>query len=171
MLKEDPGKGRLSRSSRTFILNHSAWVAAEWIGLEEERNGVAVQLDTDGDGIADDSVVDDLNPLLEHGWMAYAVFMLTGEDASDLVVPSGTRGALGLTLRYSTVSFDSQEDRVPASTPGLWGVEVSEASQGLGRPNIDETASDMYVGLNWYIAPGVFVQTAAVWQWFEYSSP
>ncbi len=147
------------------------WVAAEWMGVEEERNGVAVRLDTDGDGIADDSVVRDLNPLLERGWMAYAVFMLTGEDADDWVVPKRRSGALSLALRYSTVVFDSQQDRIRAGTPGLSGVEVSDASEALGRPNIDESVNDLYVGLNWYVASGVFVQTAAVWQWFEYSSP
>ncbi len=99
------------------------------------------------------------------------LWMITGENAGDRVVPSRPWGALGLAMRYSVVSFDSQEGLIPASTTGIYGRETSEASQAFGREGIDETVGEFYLGLNWYIKPGVFVQTAAVLQWFDNSSP
>jgi hypothetical protein len=30
---------------------------------------------------------------------------------------------------------------------------------------------DFYVGLNWDIKSGVFIQFATIWQWFDESSP
>ncbi len=149
----------------------SLWTAFEYIHCSEERYDVTVDLDTDYDGMADDIVTRDLDPLLERGWMVYVVWNVAGEEASDWVTPSRPWGALGLAVRYSTVCFDSQEDLIPASAPGTSGRETSEASEALGRPGIDETVSDFYLGLNWYIKPGVFFQSAVVWQWFENSSP
>jgi len=146
------------------------WAAAEWVGCEEERDGVRILIDTDGDGRVDGGYSSiRVNPLLERGWMAYAVVMVTGEDASDWIVPARKSGALSLAVRYSTISFDSQERHIQGC--GTYGVEVNETSEALGRPSIDETASDLYVGLNWYLKPGIFVQGAAVWQWFDHSSP
>lgn len=149
----------------------SLWFAAEYIYSEEERHGVTVSLDTDGDYTADGTFTGDLDPLREQGWMAYAVWIITGEDVGDWVVPSRKRGAVGLALRYSTIDFDSREGLLPSGTPGVMGREVSKGSEALGRRGINETVQDLYIGLNWYIKPGVFVQTAAVLQWFDDSSP
>jgi len=149
----------------------SLWLAAEYMYSEEERNNVTVSLDTDGDYLADDTVTRDIDPLRERGWMVYAVWVITGEDAGDRVVPSHKWGALGLALRYSAITFDSQEGLIPASFPGVVGNEVSDASEALGRPGIDETVQDVYAGLNWYIRPGLFAQVAVIRQWFDDSSP
>jgi phosphate-selective porin len=147
------------------------WVAGEGIDVEEERGHVEIELDTNGDGIGDESVIRSLKPLRGQGWMAYVLFMLTGENAGDCVVPARRWGALGLALRCSSVIFDSQEREIAASVPGSFGREVNATSQQLGRLSIDESVTDFYAGLNWYIKPGLFFQGAAVWQWFDRSSP
>jgi len=167
-----PVKGWRTRYEADFEWRYrSLWTAFEYIHCSEQRNDVTVDLDTDFDAIADDSVTRDLDPLIERGWMVYVVWIVTGEEASGWINPSRPWGALGLAMRYSVVSFDSQEDLIPASAPGTYGRETSEASEAFGRSGIDETVSDFYLGLNWYIKPGVFFQSAVIWQWFENSSP
>jgi len=147
------------------------WVAGQWTVSEEERENVAVPIDVDADGLRDDWFTGDLDPLCQRAWTVYLLMMLTGEPASDWVVPRHKAGALGLALRYSEIVFDSGEGLLPGSAPGVYGLEVSEASEALGRPDIEERVRDLYAGLNWRPAPGVFIQLAAIWQWFDDSHP
>ena len=101
--------------------------------------------------------------------MAYLVWQITGEPVSDKVVPARNWGALQLVSRYSVVTFNSPEDSILGTT--LPGREVSLASSGLGRPSLNETVRDLYVGFNWDIKSGVFIQVATIWQWFDESLP
>lgn len=149
----------------------SLWLGGEWIKSDEERNSVRVTLDTNGDGASDQTTGHrDLSPLHEMGWMAYGVWYLTGEPASPNITPLHKGGALGLAVRYSYVSFDNQEDRILNTAGTGYGREVSVASTALGRPSVNETVRDLYVGFDWVLRQGVFIQFAADWQWFDYSS-
>lgn len=153
-------------------LNHWTWWAGEYMYSEEERNDVNVQLDLDNDFFPDVTVNEkNLKPLIEEGWMTYCVFMLTGEDAKPQVNPAHKWGAIGLALRYSSISFDSQKNIFNYNNSSSYYYEVSEASAALKRKNIDEAVSDFYFGFNWYIKKNLFFQSAVVWQWFDKSSP
>lgn len=146
------------------------WLAAEWIHSEEERDHVRINLDTDGDGVGDAEVTRDLENLLEQGWKVSAVCVLTGEPFSERIVPDHSWGAVELLARYSTVTFDSQEEKIRGQVPGTRGREVSAASQALGRRSIDEKVRSVDAGLNWFIKPGFWIGLDVTWQWFDHSS-
>lgn len=145
-------------------------LAAEYIHSEEERNRVTVDLDTDGDGIRDATYTGNLDPLAAQGWMIYFVWALTGENYAELIEPDRPWGAWVLAVRYSELSFKSDEDQIPLEGGG-YGREVSKASQALGRPDLEETARELYLGLNVHLHRGVFFQAAVLWYWFDESSP
>jgi hypothetical protein len=147
------------------------WIAAEWISSQEERENTAVDLDTNGDGAKDVTLTRDLKPLKEQGWKASVVYVLTGEAYNPRLVPVHQWGALELCLRYSAVTFDSQEDRIRAGAPGTFGREVSAASTGLGRRSIDEAVRSADVELNWFLKPGFWIGFDTIWQWFDHSAP
>jgi hypothetical protein len=167
-----PVSGYRTRYETDFEWRYeSFWIAAEWIGVIEERDNVTVELDIDSDRIGDDTVTRDLDPLYAQGWTVYAVWVMTGEPAAGVISPAGEYGAWSLALRYSTITFDSSEELIPGSISGTRGREVSEASEALGRPDIEETVRELYAGIDWDIKYGVFFQAATVWQWFDHSSP
>ncbi|HUT53030.1 MAG TPA: porin [bacterium] len=145
----------------------SLWVGGEIISSREERDGVTVDLRTGG---ADKATGRDLEPLEELGWNAFLVWVITGENAEANLQPSRDWGALELAARYGVVSYQTGEKWIMGDT-AVPGREVSLASAALGRPSVNETAHDLYLGLNWFLKPGVFFQTAAIWQWFDASSP
>jgi phosphate-selective porin len=147
---------------------HFLWIGGEIISSREERDGVTVDLFAGG--TADKATNRDLDPLQELGWNAYLVWVITGENAEANLQPSRDWGALELAVRYSVVSFETGEKWIRGDS-GAIGREVSLASTALGRPSVNETTHDLYVGLNWFLKPGVFFQTAAIWQWFDASSP
>jgi len=145
-------------------------LAAEYIYSHEERRRVTVDLDTDGDGIEDATFTGNLDPLVARGWMVYFVWALTGEPYAELIEPARPYGAWVLAVRYSELGFKSGESKIPAGG-GIYGVEVSESSQALGRPDLEETARELYLGLNVHLHRGVFIQAAVLWYWFDESSP
>ena len=147
------------------------WIAAEWITSEEEREGVAVDLDTNGDGVKDATVTRRLKPLKEQGWKASVVYVLTGETYNPRLSPNHKWGALELGLRYSMVSFDSQEEKIRAGAPGAFGREVSAASTALGRRSVDEAVRSADAELNWFLKPGFWIGLDTTWQWFDRSAP
>lgn len=147
------------------------WIAGEYIHSEEERDHVRINLDTNGDGSSDETVSRDLENLLEEGWKISGVCVLTGEPFSERIVPRHSWGAVEVTARYSTVTFNSQEDKIRGRVPGTWGREVSAASTPLGRQNVDERVRSVDAGLNWFIKPGFWIGLDATWQWFDHSSP
>jgi phosphate-selective porin len=142
--------------------------AGEYIHSEEQRTDVTVDVDTDGDGIADAAVTGDLDPLEEEGWYAAFVWVITGEDYNEFITPTSKYGALEFAFRYSIIEFDTQDD-IPAGG-GVYGVETSTASEALGRPSADETVTETYIGLNWILSRGVFVQFAYLIQDFDDSN-
>ena len=146
------------------------WIAGEWIRSMEERNGVSVDLDTDGDGVKEVTVIRHLKPLREEGWKASVVCVLTGEDYNPRLAPKHKWGALELAGRYSMVTFDSREGRIPAGG-GAFGREVSAASTALGRRSIDESVRAADAELNWFLKPGFWIALDTTWQWFDHSSP
>jgi hypothetical protein len=146
------------------------WIAAEWITSEEEREGVAVDLDTDGDGVKEWTATRrHLKPLKEQGWKASVVYVLTGEAYKPRLVPNHKWGALELCLRYSMVSFDSQEDKILDGN--TLGREVSAASTALGRRSVDEAVRSADAELNWFLKPGFWIGLDTTWQWFDHSAP
>jgi hypothetical protein len=167
-----PVNGYRTRYETDFEWRYdSFWIAAEWIGVIEERDNVTIDIDTDGDRLGDDTITRDLDPLYAQGWTVYGVWVMTGEAAASVISPAGEYGAWSLALRYSTITFDSSEELIPGGAPGTRGREVSEASEALGRSDIEETVREVYAGLDWDIRYGVFFQAATVWQWFDHSSP
>lgn len=147
------------------------WIAAEYIHSEEERDHVPIRLDTNRDGVGDETVTRDLENLVEEGWKISGVYVLTGEPFSERIVPRREWGALELCARYSTITFDSREDKIRGRAPGTWGREVSAASATLGRNNIDERVRSVDAGLNWFLKPGFWLGLDVTWQWFDHSSP
>lgn len=167
-----PVNGRRTRYEADLEWRYESWgLIGEFITSREDRDRVDVTLDTNGDGLPDETVTRDLSPLLETGWEVSAIWVVTGEKYSESIDPARPEGALEINARYSLVSFDSQEDWIASDAAGVYGREVSPASAALGRSNIDEQVRDFYLGFKWCLQKGVYVQGAAVWQWFDHSSP
>jgi hypothetical protein len=143
-------------------------VGGEYIKSMEERNNVIVNLRTNG-GTA--KVKRDLAPLAEAGWNVFFVWVITGEEAKPLIEPAREWGAWSMAVRYSMITFESGDHRIKTNTPGVHGHEINDTAKALGRSGIGDTMRDLYIGINWDIHPGVFFQAAAIWQWWDYSSP
>jgi hypothetical protein len=145
------------------------WLGGEYISSEEERDNVKVDIRT---AAGMDIYQGDLEPLCAQGWNIFFVLVLTGEEAKPIIEPAHAYGAWSLAVRYGYLRFDAGNQKIPSVTyPGRHGHEVNETSLALHRPSIEETLRDLSLGLNWDIKTGVFVQFAAIWQWFDYSSP
>jgi len=86
-------------------------------------------------------------------------------------VPAQEAGAWSVVMRYSMVTFESGDHRIESSFPGVHGHEINDTATALGRSGIGDTMRDLYIGLNWDIRTGVYFQLAAIWQWWDYSSP
>jgi len=144
----------------------SIWIAGEWIQSTEQRENVTVDVDTDNDGAKDAAFTDSLDPLQEWGYYAYIVWVITGEPAAEYIVPANDFGAVSLVVRYGEVTFDAGDlpDRAG-------GVEVNAVSTTLGRESVSERMQELYVGFDWDVKPEVFIQFAALWQWWGDSSP
>jgi phosphate-selective porin len=145
------------------------WFGGEYISSEEERHHVTVNIKT---AAGTDKYQGDLKALEEQGWHIFFVWVITGEEAMPLITPANEYGAWSIALRYSYLNFDPGNEKIPSVTyPGFHGHEFNDTSIALGRSSIGDTLRDLYVGVNWDIKTGVFVQFAVVWQWFDYSSP
>jgi len=156
----------------------SVWFGGEYIHSEEQRNHVTVNLMTKA-GL-DKNVVRNLDPLVEEGFNVFFVVVLTGEDAKPIIEPKGQYGAVSLAVRYSMVSFDNQEHKIKSNKAPkpIYGREVNDTatplngtSSALGRKSINDAERDLTAGINWDLKPGVFIQFAVIYQWFDASNP
>lgn len=148
-------------------------IAGEWIQSVEERENVTVNVDTDGDGASDGTYTDSLDPLEEYGWYGMFVWVLTGEDYNEYIVPKSDWGAVSLVVRYGEVHFDAGD--LPAAAEAALGSnyvrEVNAVSTTVGREDVSAGISELYAGFDWDLKQGAFVQFAALWQWYGDSSP